>query len=85
MSHTPSPWGTYYNRQDDIVVRKMTASGLESHVIAHCKSGFANAILIAAAPELLEALKALLDDVGSANSMLGAIKARAAIKKAEGV
>jgi hypothetical protein len=46
--------------------------------------GHANARLIAAAPELLEALQSLLDDVGRANSMLGAVKARAAISKATG-
>ena len=34
---------------------------------------------------LLEALKALLDDVGPANSMLGAIKARAALAAAQEV
>ena len=34
--------------------------------------------------ELLEALNALLNDVGRANSMLGAVKARAAIAKATG-
>jgi len=44
----------------------------------------ANARLIAAAPELLEALEWLLDDVGRASSMLGAVKARAAIAKATG-
>lgn len=43
-----------------------------------------NARLIAAAPELLEALYLLLNDVGRANSMLGAVKARAAIAKATG-
>lgn len=34
--------------------------------------------------ELLEALDLLLNDVGRANSMLGAVKARAAIAKATG-
>ena len=44
----------------------------------------ANALLIAAAPDLLTALQALLSDVGDANSMLGARMARAAIAKATG-
>ena len=34
--------------------------------------------------ELLEALQALLNDVGKDSSMLGAVKARAAINKATG-
>ena len=33
--------------------------------------------------ELVEALNALLNDVGRANSMLGAVKARAALAKVE--
>ena len=56
LKHTPGPWHIYFNSQDNIVIRKMFADGQESHSIAVCHSGFANARLIAAAPELLEAL-----------------------------
>ena len=44
----------------------------------------ANARLIAAAPELLEALGSMLEDVGRASSLPSAVKARAAIAKALG-
>ena len=51
-SFTPGPWDIYFNSQDDFVIRKMFADGQESHVVARCHSGAANARLIAAAPEL---------------------------------
>jgi len=83
MSYTPGPWNLYPNNASDWVVRKMFPDGQESHEIARCKSGIKNARLIAAAPDLLEALNDLLgwqtlapDDVIAA--------ARAAIAKAEG-
>ena len=58
--HTPWPWSIYFNSQDDLVIRKMFPDGQESHSIARCHSGAANARLIAAAPELLEAAKLVL-------------------------
>ena len=61
-SITPGPWDIYFNAQDDLVIRKMFPDGQESHVVAHCYSGFDNARLIAAAPELLKALLYFLDD-----------------------
>ena len=45
----------------------------------------ANARLIAAAPDLLEALKVLLDNKDNNEWLTGETAARAAIKKAEGV
>lgn len=42
----------------------------------------ARARLLAAAPDLLAALDEMLDDIGRANSMPSAVKARAAIAKA---
>ena len=56
--HTPGPWETYVNANNDVTIRKMFPDGTECCQIARCKSSFANARLIAAAPELLEALKA---------------------------
>lgn len=87
LKHTTGPWNIYFNSQDDVVVRKMFDSGFESHVIARVNSGFANALLIAAAPELLEALNEIvLAADGSGWSELDAsfTKARAAIAKATG-
>ena len=57
--HTPGPWTTYVNTIDDVVIRKINSAGYESCVIArhvHCT----NARLIAAAPELLQALQGML-------------------------
>ena len=59
--HTPGPWNIYFNSQDDCVIRKMFEDGTESHVIARCHSGLENALLIAAAPDLLEACKTFVE------------------------
>ena|SRR5580765_6125700 len=95
MKHTPGPWGAYNLSKGNIAietregVRVANASGDTCDVEA-------NARLIAAAPELLAALKAaysalaLIDDFGTAtgenpdvqNAALD--QARAAIAKAEG-
>lgn len=64
LKHTPPPWDVYFNSQDSVVIRKMFADGQESHSIAVCHSGLANAYLITAAPELLEALLAIVGDKG---------------------
>jgi len=79
--HTPGPWNLYPNNASDWVVRKMFPDGQESHEIARCQSGMDNARLIAAAPDLLEALK----EIEEHTMDLGAIEcARAAIAKAVG-
>jgi hypothetical protein len=62
--HTPGPWNLYLNSYDDCVIRKMFPDNTEAHVVAHCKSGIQNARLIAAAPELLEALKLAQSIIG---------------------
>ena len=83
--HTPGPWSIYFNSQDDLVIRKMFPDGQESHSIARCHSGAANARLIAAAPELLEALAEVVnaaDGEGWSQLDPSLSKARAAIAKA---
>ena len=59
--HTPGPWSIYFNSRDDLVIRKMFTDGQESHSIARCHSGAANALLIAAAPDMLAALQGYVD------------------------
>lgn len=51
--YTPPPWSTYVNTLNDVAIIKRFPDGQESHEIARCKSGFENARLITAAPELL--------------------------------
>ena len=78
--HTPGPWSTYLNTMDSVVVRKMGVSGYEIAHIAIVRTGIQDARLIAAAPELLEALKTahahIADDVLRAS--IGNIIAKAA-------
>jgi hypothetical protein len=98
--HTPGPWSVVFEKTSTgkdfgIICGGSGRSGLMDTVICHAPDSQseptsfkrfqeANARLMAAAPELLAALNALLDDVGRANSMLGAVQARAAIAKAIG-
>lgn len=77
--HTLGPWNIYFNSQDDLVICKLLADGQESHVVTRCHSGIDNALLIAAAPDLIEACKAALSD-----DQPYIEKCRAAIAKAEG-
>lgn len=80
--HTPGPWNIYFNSQDDMVIRKMLPDGQESHSIARCHSGAANARLIASAPDLLEALRPIAK-YGEISAEIIDV-ARAAIAKATG-
>ncbi len=84
--HTPGPWGTYLNSMEDVVVRKMHESGHEQECIARYVS-HRNARLIAAAPDLYEALKLADAALSGANMNMDAVqrKVLAAIAKAEGV
>lgn len=89
FAHTPGPWRFYTEPQPNGCPIVGDGKGLMVAMLAHTvnqadqkEKAFANARLIASAPELLEALDMLLNDVGRANSMLGAVKARAAIAKA---
>jgi hypothetical protein len=98
MSHTPGPWAIEKDSKDIVKVRAYatvatcTTAGLwdskRTQVISP-EECMANARLIAAAPELLEALEfalAALEDVFGKNKVdVGAINtARAAIAKARG-
>jgi hypothetical protein len=86
MKHTPGPWKATADPYSDVVV---DAAGVELCVMVGSGPQADNARLIAAAPELLEALRDLvqLEADGRAESE-SAIeyweRARAAIAKAEG-
>lgn len=86
MKHTPAPWNICSRDDRNIRNRK-------GDLIAACGTSFkeieANAQLIAAAPELLEALKAMMSEleisVGIGKPVSDAyIQAAFAIKKADG-
>jgi alkylhydroperoxidase family enzyme len=84
--HTPGPWAVgpdlevFYALNGVGITRPLKLTSMAGRT----EEDRANARLIAAAPEMLEALQDLLNDVGKASSMLGAVKARAAIAKARG-
>jgi hypothetical protein len=84
--HTPGPWVVLQNPMgnDCITAEDCRICDMPGWDDDYADEEAANTRLIAAAPELLAALNALLDDVGRANSMLGAVQARAAIAKATG-
>lgn len=91
--HTPGPWTAFDNDDDGIRVIGVTSRKSD---VAHCRRGneypldsrrrheedFANARLMAAAPDLLAALKAVVAFTGAHGGPY--VKARAAIVKAEG-
>src|SRR5690554_3359102 len=65
---TPGPWETYLVDRDVVVIRKMTHDGeQELQQIARCTSGFDNAHLIAAAPELYAIVDRLVNYRASEN------------------
>ena len=85
MSHTPGPWSAHAHESTDTYTIHVAGRSWESWAVAHvgdCTDDEANARLIAAAPDLLEALKNVIR--GVPDTWDGVIKARAAIAKAEG-
>ena len=91
--HTPGPWGTDLLEHDhpyqDIVVRAGTRTICrvwidDAPVHDYNAAQLANARLIAAAPELLEALKVVIDDLMYKDHARVINVAHAAIAKATG-
>lgn len=82
MSHTPGPWEALWPKFDSVIVddeeRVIASVSFSDHGDKECE---ANAWLIAAAPELLSALKFLLE-LGADDDRR--IAAEQAIAKAEG-
>ena len=97
MKHTPGPWeiDTDTRPAEICTIHGVTPQGEDGQGWVYVrgalgrwddtpKERMANARLIAAAPDLLAALDALLLDIGGASSLPGAVMARAAIAKATG-
>ena len=86
--HTPGPWKARYAPDRAPPVETWCIDWSEDHEeIAEIVHGEANARLIAAAPELLEALKAIVDEQDARQgyaSVQSYDAARAAIAKATG-
>jgi ribosomal protein RSM22 (predicted rRNA methylase) len=87
--HTPGPWEALKNNYGQVLIVVRSTKDFVCAVPDECE---ADAKLISAAPDLLAALKSIIDTVEShARSQLTpaenspVAKARAAIKKAEGV
>jgi hypothetical protein len=98
VSHTPGPWkviydnGDYYVRGDGATIADCTSWSANTGQPNPPREVDANARLIAAAPEMLEALKALHDEtadyitrnhLGDAHHNRAMQLADAAIRKAE--
>jgi hypothetical protein len=96
MSHTPGPWEARWPKFDALILdaaeRVIASVSFNDHADTECE---ANAHLLAAAPELLDALKNLIplaeyapDELGTAKEAAEAKNqielARVAIAKAEG-
>ena len=75
--HTPGPWVAH----ETLVLFPKNAGGFD---IRNCPNPESNARLIAAAPDLLEALQRLYKDLPYVNQANGGMQARAAIAKATG-
>lgn len=80
--HTPGPWHLFRNEVNNS--DGLTVANIVQFVPAYRDVSNANACLIAAAPELLDALAGLLEvhDALGAGQSYAATKARAALAKA---
>ena len=91
MSHTPGPWLTtesteHWGRVNVTIQAAFTANDIATAWQGNTDTNRANARLIAAAPELLEALETLerLAGLPSMQDDPARVKARAVIAKARG-
>lgn len=91
--HTPGPWTRKRAIPDDDTISRLVFAGDDLIATVHDLDGagheaFANARLISAAPELLEALRAMLatvhDEERDDATVAAVAAARAAIAKATG-
>jgi hypothetical protein len=95
--HTPGPWKAEPDEADEICILQDSTGLIVTYAFPNGKEREANARLIAAAPELLEALQDLLDEAEASHGIAMAVQgyprlpwpdefvaARAAIVKATG-
>jgi hypothetical protein len=64
-THTPGPWEISKNEAGELDICEAGAGNMLAD-LAKCKNAEANARLIAAAPDLLEALRGLIDQLEAA-------------------
>lgn len=84
-SFTPGPWETLSFSQHELQTDfAMVKIGKRVHMVGYSDEDKANARLIAAAPDLLAALEALLDYENGIQKSIAEQMARAAIAKAGG-
>jgi len=79
--HTPGPW----EHNGNAVHKRITASYATCICICEGEARRSNAQLIAALPDLLEALEEVIEDGLATNMESWRTKAKAAIAKAKGV
>jgi len=85
MSHTPGPWRMEEFRKGSYLVTARNAGTAREGIVAQHVPGIANARLIAAAPELYEALENLIDFLVHGKKNCQAIlRAKAALARARG-
>jgi hypothetical protein len=92
-THTPGPWEISKNEVGELDICEAGAGNMLAD-LAKCKNAVANARLIAAAPDLLEALRGLLRETRQSvpninvkkhfSLMVQMEEAKSAIAKAEG-
>ena len=94
MEHTPGPWHAFQDRPDRIYILRMTYTGepiwpvlavVICDEVQTNQCAMANARLIAAAPNLLEALKGLYEHTRNNHQIAGLnTAAREALAKVQG-
>lgn len=82
-NHTPGPW-IYSGINNEGKISSTMFSRENGELVGTITTAKANASLIAAAPDMLDALQAIVDAFGDQNSLL-IDQCKAALNKAKGV
>lgn len=84
--HTPGPWSVAETRHKyDTVIRGTKGEPIAIALIAGYtkQEGAANTVLLAAAPDLLEALKVMVRDYAAAHASIGDLEMSPALLQAQ--